>query len=147
MTVTTNNIEATIAVYEDRIQHYQEIIEKFREQLGQNPQYALEWADASFLAAARITRSTHLMTVLKNVCEQEAPFTSKDRNSLMKSLDCQFTMEIRQATVSDSTSSSQRLMNLARSEVATDWFADEFSNSFGRSFIYELLTDALQEVD
>ena len=115
-------------------------ITKFTENLVLNPIYALEWANPVYTAAAAV--QNQLINVRRAIeSAQEKGLTEDEFNEFVRSIRRDLALELRHTGVSDSTSGSTRLLNVARAEAAAKWFEGS-----GRGLLnFETIEKALRE--
>ena len=142
----TQKVKATLnLILQSSIDASEKTIQEFKDQVEQSPRYALEWADHTYLAVARLEQDSHLLKVFERV-KAEAPISHSDLDELLESLDYWISVKIGESTLSGSTSSSHRLLCLAQAQVAASWFITSTLRSpINRKSVLKALTELVKD--
>ena len=110
------NIQIEIEADEDTIA-------KFSEDVKKSPLGMLEWSDNAFICAARLDLNERILRALFWL-RDKGPLTEERVQEALQSIDGVILYNLRSVGVSDSTSTSQRLGNIARVQVSNGWFGN-----------------------
>ena len=138
MTDTNMTLDQARMVVETAIRMNQAEIDKFKTRFDDNPKYALEWADAAYIAVANLDNLREIMGLVDYA--GGADRTLETDAMMLRHLDQHFSVAVRMATVSSSTSTAKRTMALAMTEVSANWFdTSHFASGITRSFAVSVL--------